>query len=281
MSEVDDSDWESFDRSLGVYLQDLFNAGGSKSLAASTLHGLVMFLPQAKGRLLIAQKMVRNWHRAEPAVPYPPLSWSTTVSIALRMVARGLVDYGVATLLAFDCYLRVSELTCLLREDVAEARDERLGLATTVLRLANTKTGTEQSVVLENSDVAAILKGHLARVPSSSCVFRFDSANYRRCFKATCADLGLSPDYVPHSLRHGGATRSYLLGRSVEAVMERGRWAVTKSARRYIQAGRALLVKMQVPRGVTLRGEAASKCLVFAFDCACRMAPQGHSPWLW
>src|SRR5690349_2648427 len=43
-------------------------------------------------------------------------------------------------------------------------------------------------------------------------------------FKSTCAALGLSERYVPHSLRHGGATRLHLQGVSIEDILLRGRW---------------------------------------------------------
>ena len=70
---------------------------------------------------------------------------------------------------------------------------------------------------------------------------------YRRVFKRACSDLDLSSSYVPHSLRHGGATRWHLLGHSIEDILLRGRWASTKSARRYVQAGRAMLLTTHVP----------------------------------
>jgi hypothetical protein len=53
--------------------------------------------------------------------------------------------------------------------------------------------------------------------------------------------------YVPHSLRHGGATFDYLRGRTVEQIMFRGRWVAMESARRYIQTSRALLIMLHIP----------------------------------
>ena len=67
-------------------------------------------------------------------------------------------------------------------------------------------------------------------------------------FKKICAQLGLSYAYVPHSLRHGGATRWHLLRHPIEDILLRGRWSSTKSARRYIQAGRAMLLTTSTSR---------------------------------
>jgi hypothetical protein len=79
-------------------------------------------------------------------------------------------------------------------------------------------------------------------------LFPFASYQFRRVFKATCANLGISERYVPHSLRHGGATRyHHVHGWSIEDVLERGRWQSVKSARRYIQSGVAMLMAMDAP----------------------------------
>ena len=59
--------------------------------------------------------------------------------------------------------------------------------------------------------------------------------------------------FTPHSLRHGGATRDYMLGVPMADIVVRGRWAQSKTASRYIQQGRALLVKLDLPK--KLRGK--------------------------
>jgi hypothetical protein len=71
------------------------------------------------------------------------------------------------------------------------------------------------------------------------------SAQYRRIFYTACRDLGMRTPplyFVPHSLRHGGATRDYLKGggAALPGILHRGRWRQMDSARHYIQAGPAL-----------------------------------------
>jgi hypothetical protein len=68
------------------------------------------------------------------------------------------------------------------------------------------------------------------------------------------AALGLSQKFVPHSLRHGGATELDLQGVSVEDIMKFGRWEASKNARRYIQSGKALMLAADVPPAVELLG---------------------------
>ena len=96
--------------------------------------------------------------------------------------------------------------------------------------------------------VRELLRQLLNRVPEGRDQFLFPSTSqFRRCFKQACSYLGLSPAYVPHSLRHGGATHDHLRGLTVEDILRLGRWASTKSARHYIQSGRALLLTMEIP----------------------------------
>lgn len=83
-------------------------------------------------------------------------------------------------------------------------------------------------------------------------LFPFSPAQFRRILKLTCINLGLSDRYVPHSLRHGGATRYHHVHKwSIEDVLERGRWQSVKSARRYIQAGVAMLMNMSTPSHIS------------------------------
>jgi hypothetical protein len=77
--------------------------------------------------------------------------------------------------------------------------------------------------------------------------------------------LGLDIPYVPHSLRHGGATFDFMNGHSITDIMARGRWAATKSALRYIQEGRQLLMMNSIPPWIHSFGLMVSQQLVYHF----------------
>lgn len=121
----------------------------------------------------------------------------------------------------------------------------------TALRLRKTKTGPNQWVEVHNEQVQLLLRMLVMMTKGNqSLLFPMSSGVYRGLFKRACAQLGLSTSYVPHSLRHGGATYWHLHGHSIEDILLRGRWASTKSARRYVQAGRALLLSTRVPEAL-------------------------------
>ena len=61
--------------------------------------------------------------------------------------------------------------------------------------------------------------------------------------------------YVPHSLRHGGATQAYLDGMSLDNVGHLGRWRSLTTARRYIQTGVALFGEFKLSKQLLRFGE--------------------------
>jgi integrase len=172
-------------------------------------------------------------------------------------------------LVGFHCYLRAGEIARLQRKDVVVPNDPRMGSAYTgmVLRLARTKTGLNQSVSITDPHIKQLLLAWLQRHSHSASpsdrLFPFTDAQFRSRFHRTVYRLGLGHiRYVPHSLRHGGATRDYMRGMSIEDVMYRGRWKTMESARRYIQQSRAMLVQQDVPKESHKLGVTFSRCMV-------------------
>jgi hypothetical protein len=123
-------------------------------------------------------------------------------------------------------------------------------------------------VEVEDGAVKELLRGIIKMTKPKGFLFPFSAASFRRSLKLSCQELGLSSDYVPHSLRHGGATRHHLLGRPLEDILMRGRWASTKSARRYIQAGRSMLLSMSVPKKIAQLSQVLASNLLTSFTLA-------------
>ena len=230
------------------------NAGKCRSVAECALSGVHLLAPRLKGHLLEASLCLRGWRRLVPPVPHPPITKEMTVAVAAVLLVRGKWEAAIGVLLAFDCYLRAGELLRLRVCDVSLPGDDRLGsvFAGAGLRLATTKTGQEQFVVVEDPAVVRLL-GRLvaarrASDGSEARLFPFPDSSLRRWFKEAAAVLGLPPTVALHSLRHGGATHAHLAGRPLEDILQRGRWASMRSARHYIQMGKALLVAASVPQ---------------------------------
>lgn len=242
----------SVDRLLVDYLNHLFNTDDTFARASHTVFGLVAAIPELQYKLPRSRRALKGWDRHRVHRSHPPLTWELTVVIAVTMARQGFDAEAVATLLAFDCYLRISEYTHLQRCDIAIARDHRMGEVHKVmaLRLANTKTGPNRYVTIQSELVATALQSYLDahHFHSEQLVFPFTSIRYRTCFHRVCEQLGLGAmGIVPHSLRHGGATHDFLCGASIEQVQHRGRWASSKSATRYVQQLPAMLMQTNPP----------------------------------
>ena len=248
---------DDLDFLLADYFQELFddNDGGCKSVAVCTLQGIRMYAPRLKSEnsLPYAATMVTRWSKAMPSVSWPPLTWDLTVVIACQMTRNGFYEYGVGTLLAFHCLLRVGELCALRREDFADAHDSRLGseFKHAVVSIGKAKTGRFQSVQITDSHVQGLVRAVVTDWAPKELLFPGGVDKYRSVFKRVCAELGLDSRYVPHSLRHGGATRLHLTGMSLEDILMRGRWKSTSSARTYVQSGRAMLMAVNAPESIT------------------------------
>jgi len=250
--ELDPESPDGFDRVLTIYFHHLYRTGQGKSKAACTLNGVLSVMPQLRQHFPLSRLALRGWNRLVPVRSYPPLTIELTFCIALNFIHSHLHRAAIATLLAFDCFLRINEFLNLRRDDIADAKDSRISSTTAqmTVRLRHTKTGHNQSVIVRNPIVIFLVRSLISKLPPTSQqrLFPYSDQQYRKLFHSACAGLGLSSEYVPHSLRHGGATYCFILGMPMEDVLTRGRWASSKSARRYIQAGRALAMNMHVPK---------------------------------
>ncbi len=246
----------SIDQSLSSYIEHLFLSGESPSLASNALFAVQYHIPQLKSRLYESKQMLRGWNKINPKMSRPPLTKQLTSIIAVSMAKAGYHGAAIATLLAFDTYLRVGELTALKVCDVASAYNFDLDTNITMaIGLAKTKTGIQQSVVVEDRVVQCLLRAWIkgayhggVALSSTDSLFGLSIYQYRKLFRLACDSIGVGHiGFTPHSLRHGAATHDFMCDRSLESILLRGRWAVSKSARTYIQSGRFLLIGINVP----------------------------------
>ena len=247
------------DASLQDYIEELYDSGRPMSWGTLALCAVLFYRPDMKGRLGLAARALKGWRRLSPALSKPPMSRDVARVVAMKLARGGRASMGVAVLVAHHCYLRVSEYCGLWRSDVAMAGEPGTGLdAIMALRLRSTKTGKNQHVTVSDPLVAAVLTALIQREDARRSfrshgrdyeLFDFTTREFRIAFLRTLVTLDMGHlGFNTHSLRHGGATHDYLAGRSIESVLLRGRWASTKSARIYIQEGRARLIATKIPQ---------------------------------
>ena len=239
------------DRALALYIQHCYDSSIPFQYDAHALHAVIFHRLDLKPKLHQARACLKGWERVKKAQSHPPLTWELTCVIASTLARSGYHGPAIGMLLGFDC---VSELTHLRRQDIVMPHDARMGRADTGMAviLKHTKTGKNQSVTIQRLEVAQLLCSWVRGLPRTvgpcGLVFNFSPQWFGRLIRNACVELGLGHiPYVPHSLRHGGATADFLSKGSVEYVHFRGRWKSIESLRTYIQTARALLAAQNVP----------------------------------
>lgn len=249
------ADAVELDELLNEFIHYLYETGGAHWVASCALHGSLFYLPSLRGRagFPLCRLALRGWSKQHPPRSWSPLTWPLVCVIAVQFARMHRVDMAVAVVLAFDCLLRVGELTGLAYVDVGDA-EGHMGL-----RLRKTKTGDDKFVRLRKPETRALLRAWMRLRPSSGKLFDFNPQQFRSKFRQVCNLIGLDASYVPHSCRHGGATELFIQTQDLHLVMIVGRWAVEKSARSYIQDGRAILIARKPPRSVVAAGKVFAK----------------------
>ena len=241
-----------FDQMLVDYLQQLYNNGCSQSEAKDTYSGVVHFLPHLRKQLPWTLRALKGWGTLEPSQSWPPITYGLVLTVAVALWERKDYAHATALLLSFECYLRSGEVCALQVKDVALPGDVRLGTMSTLstLGVMKAKTGRYQHVTVRDPLVIHLLSLFtVGAAPDAPLLPGVSQPSLRKALRHGLRLVGM-PDapYVPHSCRHGGATHDYLLGGlSLESVLERGRWASSKSARTYLQSARVLLLLQQIP----------------------------------
>jgi hypothetical protein len=241
------------------YFHSLFHTGAGFHHASYALYGLYNDSPRLRGELKEAEAALAGWKKVEPVHRRPPISWEVAVCMAMWMATHGYVAEGIATLVSFVGYFRISEVTSMLVQHVSTQSDPRLGSAYSgvAVYLPKSKTGDFQSVKIDNGPVAKLLSTWVRKSGrrSTDTVFGITAPQYRDMMQRACVALHIDDiGFTPHCLRHGGATRDFMRGIPLEQVLLVGRWESSKSSRTYIKQGLGLMLTAALPRRVTELG---------------------------
>jgi len=236
-----------------LWCEDPFNSGQLQR-ASHAIFGLELFEPRAKGHLLASRSALRGWERLLPSQSPPAMSRDIALAIAVDLWRTNNHDAAILVLLSHDCYLRANEALGLRVQDFAAGHTDplvpalspELGIAG--ISLGHTKTGRNQFVTIRDVLVRDLLRRLVQDKAPADRIFNLNYNTYRRQFNDSLARLGINNlGFVLHSLRHGGATFDFLQNRDLHYIFHRGRWLQFNSARRYIEAGAALLARLSLP----------------------------------
>lgn len=256
------SDLSSLDKLLCNYVHYVYerHGGTHRGRAESALHGLVgLYVPHAKGKLQLTLAALSGWSKTTPSQPRTPLVRAVVFCAARWLWRTGKILEGVAVLVSFGGFLRIGELLAVRKEHVLTANELS---HTHGIHIPDAKTGKNQFAELVDEQIVLILKKWIAymRPARGTPIFPTSQQNLRRSLGEALRGIKVElPGVVFHSLRHGAATQARLDGRTINEVMELGRWAVSKTAHRYVKRARVLGMQQELPQRVLERGATLEK----------------------
>lgn len=250
-------DFLQLDCLLCTYADVLYDENprrGQRQLMVNTLCGVQFFRPETRRSLPRASLALKGWDKLVPSRSPPPIPLAILEAICGYLYSRSMPNFSIAFILCFHGLLRAQELLATRFGDIALPGDARLNSlhrsARAGLLVRDAKTGSNQFVPLSD-------EGTLSRIQSWSQAKRlcptdelFSMSYYQlsKAFDTALAHLGISSlGFTLHSIRHGGATSAFLQGAQFAEVMELGRWASKASCRRYLNAGKGLLLTLSIP----------------------------------
>ena len=237
------------DEAMMRYFNFLSARGMPQYLAVNCFHGLRHFDPRMRDSLPLAHRSLKAWKKAKPSGVRPVMPREVLLMMAMTARLRYRDnDFAVLLLLSYDCYLRCSEIVALRACDLVDLRGRLY------VKIPRSKTGTDQGVAVTDEAVASLARSLRDRREATHRLYSGGSAqHFRAAFQQLLGDLRLTAlRLTPHSMRHGGATHDHhFKGKSVEDVLQKGRWRSTASARHYIQSLPGLLAKVAVPASYT------------------------------
>lgn len=267
---INDVHWDyprtNIDQMLAQYFEHLYEQYDKKNqsgraLANHTVNAFLFFNPDIKNtfgpdRLTRTYGYLNGWGVVKPTVSTPALPYNVLVALAIKMLAKRNIDAGVALLLQFDCYLRVSELCSLRLQDIILPDSKKLyqpataqhgygfrSGASVIITIPDSKTGKYQSVALASKEIEDILIAYIqyrqSKISTTVPLFGITTKQYSDTLQLYCDKLQLSQhNYSSHSLRHGGAAYHYIQwgASQLQNIMFRGRWKSENSIQVYLQS---------------------------------------------
>jgi len=233
------------DSKLAQYLEHLWMDDCHITYAGHTLSAFRRFYPQVRYKIPLARQYFVNWksiHVSRQAVPMPA---DVVLAIAGVAVSCHRESFAAAILLAYAAFLRTGEIIQLAPHRIAV--DPQLRFVILSLPATKTSKQKDESVSIEDVNLA-ILVQHVLTLCTTETLLNVSANQFRAMLKLFCSFLNLEPcGFSGYSLRRGGASHAFASGQTFDQLLVKGRWQSVKTARVYLDSGRAQLIQMRLP----------------------------------
>ena len=256
------SRFTQLDRLVALYLEHLWLDDVNVTYAGHLLSALRRFHPQSRYRLPLSRQFFSNWKSVitpQQAVPMPAV---VAMAIAGAALSVDDVSFSAMMLVGFAAFLRTGEITKLTSTDVEV--DPVAGRI--ILALPSTKTSRKSmdSVEILDARLAALVQFALPKGMELS-LGGLSPNQFRAKLAAYLSFFSLEEfAFSAYSIRRGGASHAFASGVHFDSLLLKGRWQSIRTARLYLDSGRASLVRMRFTAEVTEHLELfASRVTIF------------------
>lgn len=254
--------YRQLDFQLSVYIEHLWLDDHPITYAGHVMSGLRRFLPEARWKVPRSRQFFTNWQSVHVSRQAPPLPAEVAMAFAGLAVATQQVPLACVFLVGYLALLRTGEMAHLhpakLALDPTEGR--------ILIALPSTKTSKqrEETVCVDDARLTQLVSVALRQLqgqpfwPHSLRSFRSTFAQFISFFELE--DYG----FTPHSIRRGGASHAFAEGVTFDELLIRGRWQSNRTARLYLDTGRAALIQTRfTPRQKRFLSRYITQLVVF------------------
>lgn len=229
------------DEQVCRYIEELWDAGGTKATAGDTLSALQWGLQQ-KRFLATAWSLLAVWSKRELPMRTPPIAEDMVLALCGLAATDSNWLFAAVVLAGYAMLLRTAELLAIKPEHVTLVNG-RL-----VIVLPLTKSGQRRGTVesVNTTDLLVIETFHriLPQCQVGRAIYHHGASHFRKYWKSLQSRLGFAAwKFNPYALRCGGATRLWLLSQDLPLVMLTGRWSNVSTARIYVCDGQSELMQ--------------------------------------
>ena len=230
------------DDCLALYLEHLWLDDRPITYAGHLMSAFRRFHPQLRWKLPLAKQYFSNWksvHVTKQAVPLPA---SLALAFAGLAVRLGEIRFAAVFLLGYLCFLRTGEMVALTAHDLEVHFESGI----VALRATKTSKTKMESVMVKDLRVAALLQEAVSSSPQQLELYSGSARSFRSFLSSLCTLFEVeSSQFCGYSIRRGGASHAFASGITFDELLVRGRWQNVRTARVYLDSGRAALVQMR------------------------------------
>eukprot|EP00438_Fugacium_kawagutii_P026276 Skav208230 [mRNA] locus=scaffold2601:86012:86707:+ [translate_table: standard] len=205
------------------------------------MSGLRRFLPEARWKVPRARQFFTNWQSVHVSRQAPPLPAEVALAFGGLAVTTQQVPLACIFVVGFLAFLRTGEMAALSPAKVAvDVNEGRILIA---LPSTTTSRQREETVCVQDHRLAQLVSAALRQLgpapfwPQSLRSFRATFAQFVAFFELE------EFEFTPYSIRRGGASFAFAEGVAFDELLVRGRWQSNRTARLYLDTGRAALIQ--------------------------------------